>query len=110
MIIFPSDPDGIFTVHKPERLQAILLGKNLEEIILEVFFEIETQIPNRKTVGQPYLDRATPLYLSCKNNPALAQAMQTIQAAIAAERYKQIMSPLGSMDELGAEILAPNDS
>lgn len=94
MPIRTTDSDNISTVHTAERLQINLLTakENVEEMYIEVFFLIETQLPNGKTIGFPYWD-STPLILNCKGNAELTQAMITIQNAIGFNRYLQLTTP-----------------
>lgn len=94
MPIILTDLDNISTIHTAERLQINLLTakENVEEMYIEVFFIIETQLPNGKTIGFPYWDNQ-PLILNCKNNPELTQAMTVIQNAIGVNRYLQLTTP-----------------
>lgn len=91
MPIITTDSDNISTIHTTERLQINLLTakENVEEMYIEVFFIIETQLPNGKTIGFPYWDNK-PLILNCKNDPELTQAMLVIQNAIGVNRYVQL--------------------
>ncbi|MEG4273796.1 MULTISPECIES: hypothetical protein [unclassified Microcoleus] len=61
-------------------------------MVIEVFFIIETQLSNGKPVGFSHWD-GTPLILTCKDNPELAEAMRVIQHAIGVGRYQQITTP-----------------
>jgi hypothetical protein len=94
MPIIITDSDNICSVHTASRLQINLdIAKEIvEEMVMEVFFTIETQLPNGRTVGQPYWD-IEPLRLTCKGNPTLTEAMRVIQEAIGMQRYLQLTTP-----------------
>lgn len=94
MPIVLTDSDNISIIHTAERLQINLLPakESVREMVIEVFFIIETQLPNGKPVGFPHWDGA-PLILTCKDNPELAEAMRVIQQAIGQGRYLQITAP-----------------
>lgn len=94
MPIILTDSDNISTVHTAERLQINLLtaNENVEEMIMEVYFLIETKLANGKVIGFPHWD-SEPLKISCKNNPELTNAMLVIQNAIGVNRYLQITAP-----------------
>jgi len=85
-----TDSDNISTLHTTERLQANLAAAKeiVEDIIIEVYFTVETRLPSGKLAGQPYWD-SEPLRISCKGNAKLTEAMKTIQEAIGVERNKQ---------------------
>ena len=89
-----TDLDGISTLHTAERLQINLLTakENVEEMYLEVFFIIETQLSNGKTIGFPHWD-TNPLILNCKGNAELTQAMTVIQNNIGLKRYLELTTP-----------------
>ncbi len=94
MPIITTDSDNILTVHTAERLQINLLAakENVEEMYIEVFFIVETRLPNGKNVGFPYWD-SKPLILNCKGNEELTNAMTVIQNAIGYYRYSQLTTP-----------------
>lgn len=94
MPITIKDSDNISTIHIAERLQINLLTakENVEEMDIEVFFTIETQLPNGKTIGFPYWD-SKPLIINCKGNEELTNAMTVIQNAIGLNRYKELTTP-----------------
>ena len=89
-----TDLEGISSVYTAERLQINLLTakENVEEMYLEVFFIIETQLPNGKTIGFPHWDNK-PLILNCKGNAELTQAMTVIQNNIGLSRYLELTTP-----------------
>ena len=89
-----TDSDSISTIHTAERLQINLLTakENVEEMYLEVFFIIETQLPNGKIIGFPHWDNK-PLILNCKGNAELTQAMTIIQNNIGLNRYLELTTP-----------------
>jgi hypothetical protein len=92
MPVTVKDSDSISTIHRAVRLQSELseAGENVESMTLQIFFEIENQLPSGKIIGQPYWDLGNPLLLICKDDPELAEAMQIIQRKIGEGRYKQI--------------------
>jgi hypothetical protein len=94
MPIIIKDSDNISTTHTAERLQINLLTakEDVEEMYIEVFFIIETQLPNGKTIGFPYWD-SKPLILNCKGNEELTQAMTIIQNNIGLSRYLELTTP-----------------
>lgn len=94
MPIILTDSDNISTIHTAERLQINLIPakENVEEMYLEVFFIIETQLSSGKTVGFPYWDNK-PLIINCKGNEELTQAMEVIQNAIGVNRYLELTTP-----------------
>ena len=98
MSIKITDSDGISTVHTPERLEINLLTINgateptVTQMVIEVHFNVKTELPSGKEVGQEYWD-SVPLKLTCENNPQLAEAMQVMQQAIGAARYAQMTTP-----------------
>lgn len=95
MPIILTDLDKISTVHTAERLQINLLtaNENVEEMFIEVFFVIETKLPNGKAIGFPHWDTDQPLIINCKGNEELTQAMTVIQNAIGLNRYLQLTTP-----------------
>ena len=98
MSIKITDSDGISTIHTPERLQINLLTiggvaePTVTQMVIEVHFNVKTELPSGKEVGQEYWD-SVPLKLTCENNPQLAEAMQVMQQAIGAARYAQMTAP-----------------
>lgn len=76
-----EDSDGILTVHTAVRLESELIEAKeiVEDMILRIFFRVETRLPGGKLVGQAYDDWTRPLILNCKGNPELAEAMRVIQ-------------------------------
>lgn len=95
MPIIITDSDSISTIHTAERLQINLLSakENVEEMFIEVFFIVETQLANGKTIGFPYWDNK-PLILNCKNDEELTQAMLVIQNKIGVSRYLELTTPM----------------
>lgn len=89
-----TDSDNISTIHTSERLQINLAPakEDVEGMVLEVFFNVETKLPNGKTVGVPYWD-SEPLLINCKGNKELTEAMRIIQGAIGYYRYQQLTTP-----------------
>jgi len=85
-----TDSDNISTLHTTERLQVNLAAAKeiIEDIIIEVYFTVETRLPSGKLVGQPYWD-SEPIKINCRGNVKLTEAMRTIQEAIGIERNKQ---------------------
>lgn len=100
MPIIITDPDNISTIHTAERLQINLLPakENVEEMYIEIFFIIETQLPNGKTIGVPYWDNK-PLIINCKGNEELTNAMTVIQNAIGINRYIELTTPPQQISE-----------
>lgn len=100
MPIITTDSDNISTIHTAERLQINLLTakENVEEMYIEVFFIIETQLPNGKTIGFPYWDNKL-LILNCKGNKELTQAMTAIQNTIGLSRYLELTAPKEEINE-----------
>ena len=94
MPVIITDSDNISTIHTAERLQINLLvaNENVEEMYLEIFFIIETQLSNGKTIGFPHWD-SKPLILNCKGNVELTQAMTVIQNNIGLNRYLELTTP-----------------
>ena len=94
MAIKITDLDGVSTVHDAERLEIDLKSAKevVEDMVVKVYFDVTTELPNGKEVGQLYWD-SVPLELNCKNNPQLAEAMRVIQQAIGAGRYAQMTAP-----------------
>ena len=94
MPVIITDSDNISTIHTAERLQINLLvaNENVEEMYLEIFFIIETRLPNGKTIGFPHWDNK-PLILNCKGNAELTQAMTVIQNNIGLNRYLELTTP-----------------
>ena len=94
MPILITDSEGVSTIHTAERLQINLLTakENVEEMYLEVFFIIETQLSNGKIIGFPHWD-SKPLILNCKGNAELTQAMVIIQNNIGLSRYLELTTP-----------------
>lgn len=88
------DSDNVSTIHTAERLQINLLTakENVEEMYIEVFFIIETQLANGKTIGFPHWD-SKPLILNCKEDEELTQAMLVIQNRIGVHRYLELTTP-----------------
>lgn len=105
MPIILTDSDNVSTIHTAERLQINLLPakENVEEMYIEVFFIIETQLApkvgetNGKTIGFPYWDNK-PLIINCKGNEELTNAMTVIQNAIGINRYIQLTTPPSILD------------
>ena len=89
-----TDLEGVSSIHTAERLQINLLvaNENVEEMYLEIFFIIETQLANGKTIGFPHWDNK-PLILNCKGNAELTQAMTVIQNNIGLNRYLELTTP-----------------
>jgi hypothetical protein len=87
--------DGITEIHTSERLEINLLSAKeiVENMRMRIWFNVETRLPNGKTVGQPYWDSQRILELSCEHDPELANAMRVIQQKIGEARYKQITTP-----------------
>lgn len=56
MLIKIIDTDGISTVHSAERLEINLVAaaEIVEDMTLKVYFNVETQLANGKSIGQPY--------------------------------------------------------
>jgi hypothetical protein len=100
-----TDSDNILTTHTPERIQANLINSKgvIEDILLEVYFMVDTKLANGKSLGQPYWD-GEPLRLNCRGNPKLIEAMKLIQEAINGERNKQILKKLNTKEENGNRI------
>ena len=94
MPVIVTDSDDVSTIHTAERLQINLLTakENVEEMYLEIFFIVETQLPNGKTIGFPHWD-SKPLILNCKGNVELTQAMTVIQNNIGLSRYLELNTP-----------------
>lgn len=94
MPIIITDQDNISTVHTAERLQINLAtaNENVDDMTIEVFFTVESKLPNGKTVGLPYWDNQ-PLIISCKGDKELTDAMKVIQTSIGNYRYKQLTTP-----------------
>ena len=107
MPIILTDSDNISTTHTAERLQINLLtaNENVEEMYIEVFFIIETQLSNGKTIGFPHWDNK-PLILNCKGNAELTQAMTVIQNNIGLSRYLELTTSQNS-DLPPTEPIAP---
>jgi hypothetical protein len=101
MPIITQDLNNISTIHTAERLQINLLTakENVEEMYIEVFFIIETQLPNGKVIGFPHRDNK-PLILNCKNDEELTQAMLVIQNRIGVNRYLQLTTPKEEVEPL----------
>ena len=98
MSIKITDSDGISTIHTPERLQINLLTigmaePTVEQMVIEVHFNVKTELSSGKEVGQEYWD-SVPLKLTCENNSQLAEAMRVMQQAIGAGRYAQMIAPV----------------
>ena len=91
-----KDSDNISTIHRAVRLQSELgeSGEDVKLMLLQIFFEIENQLPSGKTIGQPYWDLQNPLLLTCKDDPELAEAMKVIQRKIGEGRYAQMTAPV----------------
>lgn len=91
MPIILIDNDNVSTIHTAERLQINLLTakENVEEMYIEVFFIIETQLASGKTIGFPHWD-TKPLILNCKGDEELTQAMIVIQNRIGLNRYLEL--------------------
>lgn len=87
-----NEEDNITTVHIPDRLEVSLIESDgdVEKLKLKTYFQVKTILPNGKTIGKPYLDTNKPLFIDCKGNVELTQALIVIQKAIANERYKQM--------------------
>ena len=94
MPIKTTDSDNISTLHTAERLQINLLTakEDVNEMYIEVFFIIETQLPSGKTIGFPYWDNQ-PLIINCKGNEELTKAMTVIQNTIGLYRYLELTNP-----------------
>ena|SRR4028118_154280 len=94
MPIVITDSDNISNIHTASRLQINLetASEIVEDMIMEVYFTIESKLPNNRVIGQPYWD-SEPLRISCKENPKLTEAMKTIQEAIGYYRYLQLTTP-----------------
>ena len=107
MPIIITDSDNVSTIHTAERLQINLLTakENVEEMYLEIFFILETQLPNGKTIGFPHWDNK-PLILNCKGNAELTQAMTVIQNNIGLNRYLELTTPQ-NLDLPFTEPIAP---
>ena len=103
-----TDSDGITTIYTAERLQINLLTakENVEEMYLEIFFIIETQLSNGKTIGFPHWDNK-PLILNCKGNAELTQAMTVIQNNIGLNRYLELTTPKPVINSPPTEPIAP---
>jgi hypothetical protein len=97
MPIIITDSDKISTVHTAERLQINLAQakEDVEQMFIEVFFTIETKLPNGRVVGYPYWDNQA-VRINCKGNPELTEAMKIIQNAIGITRYQQLTEPVDS--------------
>ena len=94
MPITIKESDNISTIYTTERLQINLLTtkEDVEEMNIEVFFIIETQLANKKTIGFPYWN-SKPLIINCKGNEELTNAMTVIQNTIGVNRYIQLATP-----------------
>jgi len=94
MPIIITDSDNISTINTASRLQINLEVANeiVEDMEIEVFFTVETQLSNGRPIGQPYWD-SEPLKLNCRGNPKLTEAMRVIQEAIGYYRYLQLTTP-----------------
>lgn len=106
MPIIITDSDNISTVHTAERLQINLApaNENVEEMTIEVFFNIETKLASGKIIGVPYWD-SEHLLISCKGNEQLTEAMKIIQGAIGYYRYQQLVTPKNSSESIESNIL-----
>ena len=99
MPVIVTDSDGISSIHTAERLEINLLtadeisDKIVTDMVLQIYFNVITKLPNGKEVGQKYWDEK-PLRLDCKNNPQVAEAMRVIQQAIGQARYAQMTAPV----------------
>lgn len=93
MPVIVTDSDDISSIHTAERLEINLAiaKETVEDMTLKIYFNVETKL-GKKSIGQPYWD-STPLELTCKDNPELAEAMQVIQRAIGHYRYLQLTTP-----------------
>lgn len=94
MPIIITDSDNVSTIHTAERLQINLLPakENVEEMYIEVFFIIETQLSNEKNIGFPHWDNK-PLIINCRGDEELTQAMLVIQNRIGLHRYIELTTP-----------------
>ena len=90
------DTDGVSSIHTAERLEIdlIIAAEVVEKMKLKIYFNIETQLPSGRLVGQPYFDRNNPLILDCENDLELAEAMRVIQRKIGQARYAQMTAPV----------------
>lgn len=90
MPIIVKDSDNVQYIHTAERLEINLVVANeiVEDMKLKVYFNVETKLGD-KTIAPTFWD-STPLELTCKDNPELAEAMRVIQQAIGQGRYQQI--------------------
>ena len=94
MPIIITDSDDISSIHTAERLQINLLSakENVEDMLMKVFFIIDSQLSNGKKIGFTYWD-TEPLIINCKGNEELTKAMLVIQNAIGVNRYLQLTTP-----------------
>ena len=95
MAIKITDLDGVSTIHDAERLEIDLKSAKevVEDMVVKVYFDVTTELPNGKEVGQLYWD-SVPLKLTCENDPELAEAMRVIQQKIGQGRYQQMTAPV----------------
>ncbi len=90
MPITITDSDGIQEVHIPERLEINLLSEDVNKMKIRIWFNVETRLPNGKSIGQLYWDSQRILELSCENDSDLEAAMAVIQRKIGEAKYKQL--------------------
>jgi hypothetical protein len=81
MPVIITESENISTIHRAVRLQSELgaAEEDVNRMALLIYFQVESQLLNGKTVGKPYWDLENPLLLTCENDLELAEAMKVIQ-------------------------------